>query len=53
MIMENFLAYDKFEWEKIFQLINKMYFAKKEYIANFDKKWCPHFTLCANYHCKT
>jgi len=50
--MDNIVAYEKFEWEKILQLIDKMSFAKKEYMANFDKKWCPHFTLCVNYHCK-
>lgn len=53
MIMDNIVAYEKFEWEKILQLIDKMSFAKKEYMANFNKKWCPHFTLCVNYHCKT
>ncbi len=32
------MAYEKFEWVKILQSIDKMSFAKKEYMANFDKK---------------
>lgn len=39
MIMDNIMAYDNFEWEKILQLIDKMSFVHKEYMANFDKKW--------------
>ncbi len=34
--MDNIVAYEKFGWEKILQLIDKMSFVKKEYMPNFD-----------------
>lgn len=41
MIMDNIVAYDKFEWEKILQLVDKMSSVKKEYMANFNKIGAP------------
>lgn len=39
--------YGRLEWMKPVQLIHRIILMKIDIERKFDKRWCPHFTLCA------